>query len=203
MKISAFLAIAILAGVFVALGLFWRNGAPVNPSDYAAWAEAITAAVAIIGAFAVVLWQHELQAARSEIERLRARATRFEAAYQLAFYCAEVSDRITKEIIRVDQAPDVGELRNAHAELATMGNAFQQFRIGDFEGYEELSSLIRMMSIHQAITDAVRDGVLRGETNLVGNVLLAEIGRLRPTLSAQLEKLSEVAEAARIMAGER
>jgi len=186
--------------VFVALGaiaasvlglLIWKP--PESSSDAAAWAQAATAAGAIVAALFAVVWQHQLQAKRDERTEKIARGRRLEVAHQLAAYTIAITKRCI-DLCSPGQIPDIDQLEKALGELHTAGESFAKYRAEDFPKYQELEPLLATIAIRNAIDNRVSDACKRGRQHAVGDHLRTSLQEFLQELTPRVEQLRELAD---------
>lgn len=143
-----------LAAILVAMGaaglLLWRRGHPVTSADYAAWVLAITLGGAVVAMFLIVLWQHQLQEHRQVRAADQLRASRAEAAYQLASYVEVVCKKVIEHT--ADMQADRAYLTTAAGELQSIGASLERYDPVDFPTYGELRPLTAVIAARAALS---------------------------------------------------
>ncbi|MFC5498164.1 hypothetical protein ACFPOE_11510 [Caenimonas terrae] len=178
--------------LFVVFLLVWP---PTTSGDVATWAQAVSTTAAVVVALFVALWQQDAARNREETLRLKAKADRCEAAFQLGHYIRTVADKVIAHTSR--QVATRVYLTNAAGELDAIGVALDKYNPADFASYRELKPLIALMSARAAMLQQLNHALVGVDANNVSAALEGAFRGFIENIKSNVEEMKVLADEAK------
>lgn len=160
----------------------------LQPSDCAAWVQAIGSIAAIFVSAALVYFQLRMSSNREKRVKDQEHKARLESVFQLCSYSKQVTEKVIAEA-RVTNSFDESVLQSFLGELDAILTALKKYEATDFSDFEQLSPFIGALAQTNTARSILESAVSRCLRMSVTGYLSNSLTPLAEALRKSEEKL--------------